>query len=119
MTSLTGSEALMREKCVVTYGQPFYAGWGLTQDRHPPARRTRRRILDAAVLVDHRRAGAFHPERVALGDERADADGAGGGEGKDLTIGDRMHAVLFSLGTNDEGEERVELRFAPAEAEED
>lgn len=32
LTSLTGFEALLRGKPVVTYGQPFYAGWGLTQD---------------------------------------------------------------------------------------
>jgi capsular polysaccharide export protein len=33
MTSLTGFDALLRHKQVVTYGQPFYAGWGLTTDR--------------------------------------------------------------------------------------
>jgi len=33
MTSLTGFDALLRGKKVVTYGQPFYAGWGLTGDR--------------------------------------------------------------------------------------
>jgi len=32
MTSLTGFEALLRGLRVSTYGQPFYAGWGLTQD---------------------------------------------------------------------------------------
>ena len=54
MTSLTGFEALLREKRVVTYGQPFYAGWGLTVDRTPVTRRTRRLTLDefvAGVLV--------------------------------------------------------------------
>ncbi len=33
MTSLTGFDALLRGRHVVTYGQPFYAGWGLTDDR--------------------------------------------------------------------------------------
>ncbi len=33
MTSLTGFDALLRGKQVVVYGRPFYAGWGLTQDR--------------------------------------------------------------------------------------
>lgn len=33
MTSLTGFEALLRGKPVTTLGLPFYAGWGLTQDR--------------------------------------------------------------------------------------
>jgi capsular polysaccharide export protein len=53
MTSLTGFDALLRGKRVVTYGQPFYAGWGLTEDRaeNPTAfaRRTRRLSLDELV----------------------------------------------------------------------
>lgn len=54
LTSLTGFEALLRGKQVVCYGLPFYAGWGLTQDVLPIARRTRRLMLDelvAAVLI--------------------------------------------------------------------
>lgn len=49
MTSLVGFEALLRDIPVVTYGQPFYAGWGLTDDRHPPPRRSRRLTLDELV----------------------------------------------------------------------
>ncbi len=49
MTSLVGFEALLREKQVVVYGQPFYAGWGLTEDRHPVARRTRSLNIDQLV----------------------------------------------------------------------
>jgi capsular polysaccharide export protein len=53
MTSLSGFDALLRGKKVVTYGQPFYAGWGLTEDRaeHATAfeRRTRRLSLDELV----------------------------------------------------------------------
>jgi capsular polysaccharide export protein len=41
LTSLAGFEALLRSKKVVCYGQPFYAGWGLTHDVIPVARRTR------------------------------------------------------------------------------
>ncbi|MFC7607569.1 capsular polysaccharide export protein, LipB/KpsS family [Teichococcus aestuarii] len=41
LTSLSGFEALLRGVPVVTYGQPFYAGWGLTEDRAPPPRRGR------------------------------------------------------------------------------
>lgn len=54
LTSLAGFEALMRGKAVTTYGQPFYAGWGLTQDHAPLARRTRRLTiaqLAAATLL--------------------------------------------------------------------
>jgi len=49
MTSLVGFEALLRDLPVVTYGQPFYAGWGLTRDRAPLERRTRRLSLDELV----------------------------------------------------------------------
>jgi capsular polysaccharide export protein len=49
MTSLVGFEALLRGLPVVTYGQPFYASWGLTDDRAPLARRTRRLSLDQLV----------------------------------------------------------------------
>jgi len=49
MTSLAGFEALLREKSVVCYGQPFYAGWGLTRDVVPLARRVRRLTLDELV----------------------------------------------------------------------
>ena len=42
MTSLAGFEALLRGREVVTWGLPFYAGWGLTEDHLPaPARRRR------------------------------------------------------------------------------
>ncbi|WCL55103.1 capsular polysaccharide biosynthesis protein [Gimibacter soli] len=42
-TSQMGFEALIAEKPVVCFGQPFYAGWGLTDDRQPIARRTAKR----------------------------------------------------------------------------
>ena len=48
-TSLTGFEALLRGIEVVTHGQPFYAGWGLTVDIDPVARRTRHLTLDELV----------------------------------------------------------------------
>ena len=51
MTSLTGFEALLRGRRVVCYGQPFYAGWGLTEDILPLPRRTRRLQLDALVAA--------------------------------------------------------------------
>jgi capsular polysaccharide export protein len=51
MTSLTGFEALMRKKKVITYGLPFYAGWGLTQDRHVLRRRGRKLALDELVAA--------------------------------------------------------------------
>ncbi|MCH4810037.1 capsular polysaccharide biosynthesis protein [Vreelandella neptunia] len=49
MSSLTGFEALLRKREVSTYGLPFYAGWGLTQDALSCPRRTRSLSLDALV----------------------------------------------------------------------
>ena len=49
MTSLLGFEALMRGVCVTCHGLPFYAGWGLTDDKISCARRTKTQSLDALV----------------------------------------------------------------------
>ena len=79
MTSLVGFEALLREKEVVVYGQPFYAGWGLTDDRCPPSRRGRPRSIDelvAATLlrypryVNHETGEFTRPEHVIAEIER-------------------------------------------------
>jgi capsular polysaccharide export protein len=53
MTSLAGFDALLRGKKVVTYGQPFYAGWGLTEDRaeHATAFERRKRKLSLSQLI--------------------------------------------------------------------
>lgn len=56
ITSLAGFEALLRGKRVTCYGQPFYAGWGLTMDMAPLPRRTRCLTLDelvAGALVEY------------------------------------------------------------------
>ena len=49
LTSLSGFEALMRGLVVETYGLPFYAGWGLTNDRESCERRRRTLALDELV----------------------------------------------------------------------
>lgn len=49
--SLTGFEALLRNKSVHTYGGPFYAGWELTHDRGLFLRRTRRITIDQLVAA--------------------------------------------------------------------
>ncbi len=51
ISSLAGFEALLRGRRVVAWGRPFYAGWGLTEDRDPPPRRGRRLGLDALVAA--------------------------------------------------------------------
>ncbi len=49
LTSQTGFEALLRGVRVFTYGGPFYAGWGLTEDRQSFPRRKARLTLDELV----------------------------------------------------------------------
>lgn len=49
LTSLAGFEALLRGKPVTAHGAPFYAGWGLTDDRCQIPRRGRRLSLDMLV----------------------------------------------------------------------
>lgn len=73
MTSLTGFEALLRQKKVVCYGSPFYAGWGLTEDRLPHPRRQRTlelRQLVAGALLNY--AAYLHPQTQ----ERMEAESA-------------------------------------------
>lgn len=48
-SSQTGFEALMAGKEVVVFGRPFYAGWGLTDDRNPIKRRIIKRSLEELV----------------------------------------------------------------------
>lgn len=59
ITSLAGFEALLRGKAVTCYGQPFYSGWGLTDDRAGSInRRQARPSLDAlihACLIEYPR----------------------------------------------------------------
>lgn len=56
LTSLAGFEALLRGKSVTCYGQPFYSGWGLTDDIVPNTRRNRQLSVDelvAGVLIEY------------------------------------------------------------------
>lgn len=49
MTSTVGFESILRGVSVVTYGLPFYAGWGLTRDHLSCPRRTRRLTVEELV----------------------------------------------------------------------
>ncbi|WJD64056.1 capsular polysaccharide biosynthesis protein [Pseudomonas kurunegalensis] len=53
LTSQSGFEALLRGVPVTTYGQPFYAGWGLTHDMdlQPQVQARRNRALTLDQLV--------------------------------------------------------------------
>ncbi|WP_081377095.1 glycosyltransferase [Rhizobium etli] len=51
VSSQVGFEALMRNKRVVTFGIPFFSGWGLTDDRMPISRRTMRRSIEEIFYV--------------------------------------------------------------------
>lgn len=54
VTSQMGFEALMLNKPVVTFGVPWFCGWGLTDDRHPIAKSlatsSRRKTCDLLTL---------------------------------------------------------------------
>ncbi|WP_438820205.1 capsular polysaccharide export protein, LipB/KpsS family [Burkholderia contaminans] len=50
LSSLAGFDALLRGKTVCTYGLPFYAGWGLTEDNLAPLP-WRERTLSLDMLV--------------------------------------------------------------------
>lgn len=62
ITSLSGFEALLRGKKVTTVGAPFYAGWGLTDDRVSLAHRSKVHTVDSlfygAFLLYPRYLGA-------------------------------------------------------------
>jgi len=49
VTSLIGFEALLHGRPVHCFGMPFYAGWGLTQDRLPAPHRRNPRALEDLV----------------------------------------------------------------------
>jgi len=51
LTSLTGFEALLRNKKVTTYGSPFYAGWGLTDDHLLFAERNNKLTLPELIFA--------------------------------------------------------------------
>jgi len=58
VTSQFGFEALLAGKKVTCFGAPFYAGWGLTDDRVPIPRRNARPNIEqvfAAVYFDYAR----------------------------------------------------------------
>ncbi len=99
MTSTLGFEALLRGKRVTCYGQPFYSGWGLTDDRTLPVlRRTARPDLIAlvhAVLIDYPRyfdpvTGRPCPPEVVI--ERL-----AHGELHDITLGNRFLSKLQGI----------------------
>ncbi len=51
LTSLVGFEALLKKKKVVCYGLPFYAGFGLTQDKVSTLRRSKVRTLSELCFL--------------------------------------------------------------------
>lgn len=53
MTSTSGLEAILRGKRVICYGRPFWAGWGLSDDKKPLPRRCRSLNIDELI------AGAY------------------------------------------------------------
>ncbi|MWN91218.1 capsular polysaccharide biosynthesis protein [Gilliamella sp. Pra-s65] len=69
ITSLAGFEALIRNKQVVCYGQPFYSGWGLTIDMYPNIRRNRALTLQELIyIVMYDYAIYIHPDSLHFTD---------------------------------------------------
>ena len=105
MTSLLGFEALIRGKPVTCYGVPFYAGWGLTDDRGAvPARRKARPSLDQlvhAVLIDYPLywdpiTGAPCPPETIL--DRIETGALGRPGGPLNRVLSKLQGALISLG---------------------
>lgn len=73
VTSQMGFEALMLGKPVSCFGQPWYAGWGLTDDRHPDMsalrqRRTQKRtLLEVFAAAYLQYSHYLHPETNSRG----------------------------------------------------
>ena len=86
MTSLVGFEGLIRDLKVVCYGRPFYSSWGLTEDKHPMKRRTRKLKLSelvAATLIDYPlyinwQTGDFTTPEVIVNQLKQQIDAQGG-----------------------------------------
>lgn len=72
ITSLTGLEALLRGKKVTVLGKPFYAGWGLTDDRSLFKLENRTRKLElwelfaASYLIYPRYLNASNKESLSI-----------------------------------------------------
>jgi capsular polysaccharide export protein len=68
ITSLSGFEALIRGIKVSCIGMPFYAGWGVTDDRQACARRTVRRTVEeifaAAYILYPRYFDPMHQQEL-------------------------------------------------------
>jgi capsular polysaccharide export protein len=94
LTSLSGFEALLRGREVHTWGLPFYAGWGLSQDRIASPRRGRQLQIDELVwgcLVAYpryvsRRSGLFIEVEEAI----AELDSWRGEPGESLRLWQRL-----------------------------
>lgn len=64
-TTQLGFEALMCGKEVHVFGMPYYAGWGLTNDRQKCVRRTAKRTLEEVFYIAYILYSQYvHPERM-------------------------------------------------------
>ncbi|MDO6488125.1 hypothetical protein Q4503_10470 [Colwellia sp. 6_MG-2023] len=70
ISSLSGFEAVIRNKKVTTVGAPFYSGWGVTDDRVTITRRTARLTIEevfaAAYLIYPRYLGNLAKSDIGL-----------------------------------------------------
>ncbi len=71
VSSQLGFEALMADLPVTCFGMPYYAGWGLTDDRMPCSRRTARPTLEqlfSALYFDYARYVSSDGTRIDFED---------------------------------------------------
>lgn len=66
ITSIAGFEALLYGVQVATYGMPFYAGWGLTEDRLAIPRRTRKASLNELIAASLLLYPLYHDPETGL-----------------------------------------------------
>ncbi|MBL4751175.1 MAG: capsular polysaccharide biosynthesis protein [Amylibacter sp.] len=103
ITSLAGFEALLRGKAVTCYGNPFYSGWGLTDDRADKINRRKARpsltALIHACLIEYPRywdpvTGKPCPVEVVL--ERFERGQMGAGTGAFVRILAKLQGLFAS-----------------------
>ena len=70
ITSTAGFDALLRNKKVFTYGMPFYAGWGITDDRVKCDRRKRKlsveEVFAAAYILYTRYVNPYSKKEIDI-----------------------------------------------------
>nr|WP_231388677.1 capsular polysaccharide biosynthesis protein [Pseudooceanicola algae] len=134
VTSQMGFEAILAGHRPQVFGRPFYAGWGLSDDRHPSPLTRRNRLLGRAQLVagalilyplwyDPARDRLCSPEEAVEGlaaRARAWREDHQGWNGDNIRLWKRGHFQAFFGGTKrmtfERETARRTLHWGPSEA---